>query len=43
MFFQTTIEVLQYLESLDINFITQEDIDPAIEFLNTPIGRVDKG
>ncbi|KJV81037.1 MAG: hypothetical protein RCG16_00785 [Rickettsia hoogstraalii] len=41
--YSATIEVLQYLESLNINFIIQEDIDPAIEFLNTPIGKYLEG
>ncbi|WP_342269868.1 hypothetical protein [Rickettsia endosymbiont of Orchestes rusci] len=30
--FSVATEALQYLESLNINFITQEDIEPAIEF-----------
>lgn len=38
-----TSEVLEYLESLDVNFIVQEDIDPCKEFLRTPIGHFDKG
>nr|WP_253307538.1 hypothetical protein [Rickettsia endosymbiont of Ceutorhynchus assimilis] len=41
--FSVATEALQYLESLNINFITQEDIEPAIEFLNTPIGKYLEG
>jgi hypothetical protein len=35
--------VLEYLESLDINVITQDDIEPCKEFLRTPIGKLDEG
>lgn len=38
-----TSEVIAYSEMLDLDFITQEDIDPAIEFLNTPIGKIEEG
>lgn len=41
--YSVTMEILQYLESLDINFITQEDIEPAIEFLRTEIGHYREG
>ena len=38
-----THEVIAYLNLLDIDFITQEDIDPCKEFLFTPIGCFDQG
>ena len=41
--YSVTIEMLHYLEMMDINFITQEDIDPAIEFLQTKIGCYKEG
>ena len=41
--YSVTMEILSYLEMMDINFITQEDIDPAIEFLQTKIGYYKEG
>ena len=38
-----TMDMLRYLELMDIDFITQEDIDPAIEFLQTEIGHYKEG
>ena len=38
-----TSEIIAYFEMLDLDFIIQEDIDPAIEFLNTPIGKIEEG
>lgn len=38
-----THDIIAYCEILDLDFITQEDIDPAIEFLNTPIGKIEEG
>jgi len=38
-----TMEVLDLLESLDINLITKDDIDAYIKFLHTPIGEYEKG
>ncbi len=38
-----TREVLAYLECLDMDFITQDDIEPCKEFLKTPIGQFDEG
>lgn len=37
-----TRDIMAYFEMLDLDFITQEDIDPAIEFLNTPIGKIEE-
>lgn len=41
--YSATWEVIAYLDCLDMDFITQEDIEPAIEFLHTPIGHLDEG
>ncbi|HJD65961.1 MAG TPA: hypothetical protein LFV91_02620 [Rickettsia endosymbiont of Bembidion nr. Transversale] len=38
-----TSEVIAHLEMLDLDFIIQEDIEPIIEFLNTPIGKIEEG
>ncbi len=38
-----THEVLAYLDLLDIDLITQEDIEPCKEFLLTPVGFFDEG
>ncbi|MGX6960938.1 MAG: hypothetical protein ACIPMY_07075 [Rickettsia endosymbiont of Pentastiridius leporinus] len=38
-----TSEIIAYFEMLDLDFITQEAIEPAIEFLNTPIGKFEDG
>jgi DNA polymerase III delta prime subunit len=41
--YSATLEVLQCLESLDINLIIQDDIDYYIEFLNTKKGNFLEG
>ncbi|MCC8399176.1 MAG: hypothetical protein LF885_03105 [Rickettsia endosymbiont of Culicoides impunctatus] len=41
--FSVTMEVLQYLESLNMNFIVQEDIEPCKEFLQTKMGHYKEG
>jgi glutaredoxin 2 len=41
--YSVTMDMLSYLEMMDINFIIQEDIDPAIEFLRTEIGNYKEG
>lgn len=38
-----TSEMLGYLEMLDMDFITQEDVNPAIEFLQTKVGNFEEG
>ncbi|XVN40870.1 MAG: hypothetical protein RCO49_09110 [Rickettsia endosymbiont of Argas persicus] len=38
-----TSEIIAYFEMLDLDYITQEDIESIIEFLNTPIGKFDEG
>lgn len=38
-----TREVLAYLECLDMDFITQDDIEPCKQFLKTPIGKFHEG
>ena len=38
-----TCIVLGYLDMLDVDFTTQEDIEPCKEFLRTPIGKLDEG
>jgi|GEM_PF-5806026 len=38
-----TRDVIAHLEMLDLDFIIQEDIESIIEFLNTPIGKIEEG
>lgn len=38
-----TMEIIAYLDCLDMDFITQEDVEPAIEFLETRINNFDEG
>ena len=38
-----SLEVLTYLESLDLNLVIQQDIDYFIKFLNTKIGDFNNG
>ena len=38
-----TNEVLAYLESIDMNLVTQEDIPACFEFLDTAPGRFQEG
>lgn len=38
-----TRDVIANLEMLDLDFIIQEDIEPIIELLNTPIGKFEEG
>lgn len=41
--YSVTAEVVDLLDSLDVNLITEEDIDAYIEFLHTPIGEYEQG
>src|SRR5688572_8864565 len=41
--FSITAEVIDVLDSLDVNLITTEDVDAYIEFLKTPKGESQKG
>lgn len=38
-----TSNIIAYFKRLDLDFITQEAIVPAIEFLNTPMGKFEEG
>jgi hypothetical protein len=41
--YSVSLEVLKYLESLDLNLVIQQDINYFIEFLNTKIGDFNSG
>lgn len=41
--FSVTMEVLDDFDSLNMNFITQDDIEAYKEFLHTPLGSYEQG
>lgn len=41
--YSVTIDVLENLESLNVDSFTRDDIDPTLEFLHTPLGQYEEG